>query len=373
MPRAGYDGVVLLTGFPSFAARKMCEELVRGPERLLVHCVVRAKAMEEAEGALDVLPLEQRSRVNLIEGDAAAIDFGLSGAELKELTPEIDIIHHMAQISYLGADKKLATAVNVNGARELVEVAAQCKNLKNAVYYSTAQVSGDRTGLVYEDELEKRQSFRNVVEETMARGERHVRAAMKRLPITIVRPTMVVGDSHTGEVDRFDGPYFLILLIVTSPPDFPLPLPGRGDALLNLVPIDYVVRAVKAIGSEPRSVGRTFHIGDPSPLSVKRVFELLASAGGRRGPRGSIPANLTKALLRAPGLDRLASSPRSFVDALATPVTYSFANTTEILADTDIRCPPLESYVDGLVEYVQQRLREKKAKGRESEIEDPLV
>jgi nucleoside-diphosphate-sugar epimerase len=352
----------------------MCEELLVGPERLFVHAVVRPLAFEEAKGVLDVLPLEQRSRVNLIEGDAAAIDFGLSGAELKALAPEIDIIHHMAQVSYLGADKKLAMQVNVNGARELIEVASQCTALKNVVYYSSAQVSGDRSGMVYEDELEKRQSFRNVVEETMALGERQVRAAMGRLPITIVRPTMVVGDSQTGEVDRFDGPYFLILLIVTSPPDFPLPLPGRGDALLNLVPIDYVVRAVKAIGLSPRAVGRTFHIGDPSALSVKRVFELLASAGGRRGPRGFIPNNLTRALLRAPGLDRLAQSPRSFVEALATPVEYSFANTTEILADTDIRCPPFESYVDGLVEYVQQRLREKRAKGREAtEIEDPLV
>jgi thioester reductase-like protein len=352
----------------------MCEELVRGPERLFVHAVVRSKSLAEAEGALDALPLDQRSRVNLIEGDAAAIDFGLSGAELKALAPEIDVIHHMAQVSYLGADEKLAKQVNVNGARELLEVASQCTSLRNVVYHSTAQVSGDRTGLVLEDELDKGQVFRNIVEQTVARGERHVRSAMGRLPITIVRPTIVVGDSQTGEVDRFDGPYFLILLIVTSPPDFPLPLPGRGDAPLNLVPIDYVVRAAKAIGQSPRAIGRTFHIGDPAPLSVKRVFELLASAGGRRGPRGFIPANLTKALLSAPGLDRLAKSPRAFIDALATPVVYSYANTTELLADTDIRCPPFESYVDSLVEYVQHRLREKRAKARESaEVEDPLV
>ncbi|HVH47460.1 MAG TPA: SDR family oxidoreductase [Labilithrix sp.] len=374
MPRAGYDEVVLLTGFPSFAARKMCEELVRGPERTFVHAVVRSKSLEEAEGALDGLPLDQRHRVNLIEGDAAAMDFGLSGAELKAVAPEIDIIHHMAQVSYLGADKKLATQVNVNGAREVLEIASQCTSLRNVVYHSTAQVSGDRTGFVLEDELDKGQTFRNAIEETLARGERHVRAAMGKLPIAIVRPTIVVGDSQTGEVDRFDGPYFLILLIVTSPQDFPLPLPGRGDTLLNLVPIDYVVRAAKAIGREPRSSGRTFHIGDPAPLTVKRVFELVANAGGRRGPRGFIPANLTKALLRTPGLDRLAKSPRAFLDALATPVTYSFANTTELLADTDIRCPPFESYVDGLVEYVQHRLREKRARDRESiEIEDPLV
>lgn len=371
MGRPGFDEVVLLTGFPSFAARKMCEEIVRSEPRTLVHAVVPQKLEAEAREALDELPLEQRGRVNLIEGDAASMDLGLSGGEWKSLAAEVDRIHHMAQISYLGADRSLAERVNIGGAREVLELGRACASLKCLVVHSTANVSGDRTGIVLEGDLDRGQQFRNVVEETLARAEKTMRASMSRVPICVVRPTVVVGDSKTGEVDRFDGPYFLILLIVTSPPDFPLPLPGRADAQLHLVPVDYYVRAARAIGRDPRAPGRTFHVGDPSPLTVKRVFELVAAAGGRRTPRGFIPANLTKALLRTPGIDRLAKSPRAFLDALATPVTYSFANTTELLADTDVRCPPFESYVEGLVEYVQHRLREKRAK--ESEVEDPLV
>lgn len=371
MPRPGYDEVVLLTGFPSFAARKMCEEIVSESKRTLVHCVVHPKLEADAKGALDAMTLEQRSRVNLLEGDAAAMDLGLSGAEWKALTNEVDRIHHMAQVSYLGADKQLVEQVNLGGAREVVEIAEACKALQMLVFHSTAQVSGDREGLVLEDELDKGQEFRNPFEATLARAERHVRSAMKKIPACVVRPTIVVGDSATGEVDRFDGPYFLILLIVTSPPELPLPLPGKGDAPLHLVPVDYVVRAARAIGKDPRAKGRTFHIGDPSPLTARRVFELVAAAGGKRMARGFIPANLTKALLRTPGIDRLAKSPRAFLEALATPVTYSFANTTELLADTSVRCPPFESYVERIVEYVQTRLREKRAKAA-AEIEDPL-
>lgn len=374
MPRSGYDEVVLLTGFPSFAARRMCEELVRGPERALVYAVVRPQSLADAEAALDALTLDERRRVVLVEGDAAAMDYGLAGKELATLAPEIDIVHHMAQVSYLGADRELAKQVNVNGAREAVEVASLCPSLKNLVYHSTAQVSGTRTGVVFEHELDEGQTFRNPVEETLAHGERIVRSRMGKLPITVVRPTIIVGDSETGEVDRFDGPYFLILLILTSPPELPVPLPGRGDAPLNLVPIDYVVRAAKVIGRDARAPGRTFHLGDPAPLTARRVFDLVATAGGRRIPRGFLPANLTKALLRTPGLERLSKSPRAFLDALGTPVTYSFANTTELLAQTDVRCPPFESYVDGLVDYVQQRLREKRARGRGgAEVEDPSV
>ena len=223
-----------------------------------------------------------------------------------------------------------------------------------------------------EDDLQDGQRFRNVVEETKARAEKLMRDAMARLPIAVVRPAMVVGDSQTGEIDRFDGPYLLILLIVTSPAEIALPLPGRGDAPLNLVPADYVARAVRAIGLDPRSPGRTFHVVDPAPLTARRVFELVAIAGGRRMPRGFIPANLTKALLRTPGLERFAKSPRAFFDALATPVTWASPNADAILGEAGLRCPPLEAYIEKLVEYVQLRLREKREKRAAAEIDDPL-
>jgi thioester reductase-like protein len=371
MTRAGFEEVVFLTGYPSFSARKMCEEMVARPG-VLVHAVVREKRAEDARAALDTLPLEQRRRVNIIEGDAAWMDLGLSGAEFRSLTKEVDVIHHCARVSYLGADRATVEHTNVNGAREILEFAESCANLKSLVYHSTAAVSGDRTGLVREDELDKGQKFRNVVEETSARGERMMRDAMEKIPIAVVRPSIVVGDSTTGEVDRFDGPYLLILLLLTAPADVSLPLPGRGDEHLNLVPADYVARAAHAIGRDKRSAGRTFHLVDPAPLSARRVFELFARAGGKRMPRGFIPAKLTKAILRTPGLDLFAKSPRAFLETLGTPVTYASSTTDTILSGSGIVCPPLESYVDKLVSFVQDRMREKRAKA-ERETDDPLA
>jgi thioester reductase-like protein len=376
MGRAGYDEVVLLTGFPSFYARRICEGLLDGT-RTFVHAVVPGELAEEAGDALDVLPLEQRSRVNLLEGDAASMDLGLSGAEWKSLAAEVDRIHHAAHVAYLGVERKTAERVNVGGTREIVELARACDGLKALVCHSTAHVSGDRRGVVLEEDLDKGQAFRSAVEETRALAEKLVRAAMapnghgRAIPAVVLRPSVIVGDSQTGEVDRFDGVYLLILLIVTSPPDFALPLPGRGDAPLDIVPIDYVARAATVIGKDPRAVGRTVHLVDPAPLTVKRVFELVAAAGGRRAPRGFIPANLTKALLRTPGLERFAKSPRALLDTLATPVTYDGTNAAELLAGTDLRCPPFESYVERLVDYVKVRLRERRARDEE-QVHDPL-
>ncbi len=372
MSRAGFDEVVLLTGLPSFAARTMCEEIVSGSPKTLVHAVVRAKFEAEAREWLDALPLDQRARVKLIEGDAASMDLGLSGAEIREIAGEVDRIHHCASVSYLGVDRAAAEHVNIDGAREILEFATACSQLKCLVHHSTALVSGDRTGMVHERDLEAGQRFRNVVEETKARAEKRMRAAMGRLPIAVVRPSIIVGNSQTGEIDRFDGPYLHILLIVTSPAEIALPMPSRGDAPLNLVPADYVARAIRAIGLDPRAPGRTFHVVDPAPLTARRVFELVALAGGKRMPRGFIPANISKALLRTPGLERFAKSPRAFLDALATPVTWTSTNADEILESANIRCPSFEAYVEKLVEYVQTHLREKKQKREAAEINDPL-
>lgn len=374
MARPGHDEVTLLTGFPNFLARKLGEQILAAEPNTFLYAVVRTKFLREAKEAVAELPKQQRDRVAILEGDAASMDLGLSGAEYKKLAQEVDRIHHAAHISYLGVDRATAERVNVGGTREIVELGRACENLKNLVIHSTTQVVGDRTGVVREGDRELGRSFRTGVAETRARAESVAHKAMDKLPISIVRPTTIIGDSHTGEVDRFDGPYLLILLIVTSPAEIAVPLPARGDAPLHLVPIDYVVRASHAIGKDPRSAGRTFHLVDPSPLTAKRIFELVARAGGKRSPRGFIPTNLTKALLRTPGLERFAKSPRAFVEQLANPVRFDARNTEEILAGTDITCPPFESYVDPIVNYVRERVREKRERRKlaQAEVDDPL-
>jgi len=369
------DDVVLITGYPGALARAVCGEVLRSDPRACVRAVVRQKFLEETRLILESLNEADRRRVQVLEGDAAAIDMGLSGPEYRSLAGEVTRVHHCAQIAFPGADRRLAESVNIGGAREAIEFASACVRLECLAFHSTAHVAGDRTGVVSEDDLETGQTFRTVVEETRARAEKIARSAMNRLPIAVMRPATIVGDSQTGEVDRLDGPYLLVLLVVTSPPDIALPLPGLGREPLNLVPIDWVARASVAIGRDPRAPGRTFHLVDPRPPSARRAFELIARAGGRRGPLGSIPANLAKVLLRTPGLDRIAKSPRALLETLTTSVTYDASNAAELLAALGVEeCPPFEAYVDTLVEYVQKRVRDRRAtKRRVDEVEDPLA
>jgi len=374
MARRGHDEVYLVTGFPSFRAREMVECLVEAEPRALLYLIVRLKFAREAEASLARLDKKQRERIVVLEGDAAAMDMGLSGKEYRELASRVDRVHHVAQVTYPAVSSEMAESVNIGAMREVVELGRSCQHLKCIVVHSSAMVSGNRTGLVLEDELNAGQSFRTPVEETLARAERFARTSMRDLPIAVVRPTQIVGDSRTGEVDRFDGPYLLILLIVSSPQDFPVLLPTRGDAPMHLVPIDYVVRAAHIIGKHPEAPGRTFHIADSRPLTVRRVFELVARSGGKRLPSGFIPSNVTRALLKTPGLNVVSRSPRAFLDLIATAVRYDTRSTEEILRGSGLSCPPFESYVDELVAFVKRRVQERRVRAAEDlEVEDPLL
>ena len=258
-------------------------------------------------------------------------------------------------MTYYGAPREMAETLNMGGTREVLELGRVCDHLRSLVIHSSAFVSGNRKGLVLEDELNEGQSFHSSVEETLGRAERCARAAMNELPIVVLRPTQIIGDSTTGEVDRLDGPYTLIVLILNAPQDLMIPLPTRGEAPMHLVPVDYVVRAARIIGRDDSAAGRTFHLADRRPLTVRRVFEEVARSAGKREPAGYIPSKLTRALLRTPGFGKVSKAQRAFVDLISTSVRYDTSHSQELLAESGISCPPFESYVDQLVAYVRAR------------------
>ncbi len=361
------ERVILVTGFPTtFLATRVVQKLLRDDPTAQLRCVVQEKSMDRARELLDAHRKSERKRVTLLEGDIASMDLGLSGAEFLRLAGEVEVIHHCAAVTYLGVDRETAEEVNVGGAREILELSESADRLERLVHWSTALVSGGRRGYVLEEELSAPSGFRNPIEETRFRAERLIRNASKQFPTTILRPSIIVGDSVTGEIDRLEGPYLLVLLMLGAPSDLRMPMPGRGEIPLNLVPVDYVVDAGFKIVGDRRSIGRTFHIVDPDPLSARKVFELIARAAGRPIPRGFLPTNLATAIMKAPGVDRFAHVPRAFLEQLATEVVYDDRNARELLAGAGLGCPRFESYVDTLVDHVrhQQAMRRERRRER---------
>lgn len=364
MPRPGHKSTVLVTGFPSFLAKKLTAHLVASEPETRVLALVRAADLVEARRAIDALDEPERARISLLEGDPSGIDLGLSGVELRQIAGEVNCIHHAVHVSFLGTDKKSAEEANVTSAGEIVEVAKLMTNLQCFVLHSTAFVSGDRKGVVFEDDTSEGVGYRNVVEETRAHAERIVRRASRSLPVAIVRPTLVVGDSGTGEIGRLNLPYLFTLLLLAAPEGVAIPLPAKGDVPLPFVPIDFVVRAACAIGADPRSVGRTFHLVDHAPLSVKAYLELVHHIRERRGSR-MLFSQFARSMLRTPGIEGYLRNPKALVDQLLTNVRYDTKNADMVLRPADIVCPPLSSYAEKIVAAVEERLMGRPVHGSE--------
>jgi thioester reductase-like protein len=344
---------VLVTGFPG---RQPAIHLVR---ELALHgehsvcCLVTEGREERARELLSALPAEAQNRVSVWIGDARSIDLGLSGEELAQLTERVELIHHCACVTDPAGTKEEARG-NVKSTAEILEFAEDVPRLRRLVFWSSATVSGNREGFVREADLSDEMGFRAPVEASLYAAERMLRESAEDLPIVVLRPALMVGDSMTGETEDLGGLYLLIRFLLSAPEDYRIPTPSRTGVRISTVPVDYAVKAAIKIADDPRAVGQTFHIVDPKPVTVHHALRLFAEATGRPAPREHDPLNLATALMRAPGMQRYTSTMRAFLDQLKTDVIYDDRNTRELLASTGITCPDLGSYVDVMVARARQ-------------------
>lgn len=361
-------GTYFITGFPGFIGKQLVEHIAREDPDAQIFLLVQGKFLKDARAYASSI---RGGRLELLVGDVVDMHLGLSAEEYERLCASVTDIFHLAAIQYLGVPRETAMRVNVDGTRNMIELARDCSNLRRFNHFSSCYVCGDRIGVIAEDELDAGQHFRNAYEETKFLSERLVHRAAQSLPVSIYRPSTVIGDSRTGAIDRFEGPYYLGILLVTSPLSVPLPLPGEGVAPLNVVPVDYVVRAVWALSRDPRAEGRTFHLVDPNPMSTRRVYELIAERAKKRLPRFNLPAKAADVMLRLPGLERIARPQRAAIGYVNHLALFNSHNTLELLDGTGIRCPPLFTYLDKLVNYARETLRRRNAE-RGEHVVDPF-
>lgn len=359
----------LVTGFPAFTAKRMIAKLLESEPETKLYVLAQQKFADDASRMLASLPASSRAEV--LVGDVCDMDLGLSSIEYRALSKELSWIHHLAGIYWMGIDEVTARNVNVTGTRTVLDLARDAPRLERVVHWSTAMVSGDRRGTWYEEDLEAGQKFHNGYERTKYEAEKLVRTAMHKLPITILRPGIIVGDSRTGEIDKLDGPYYLITLIATNVSGMRLPLLGRGETPLHLVPIDYVVEAAWQIARRDDAAGKTFHIVDPQPMRAREVFDAVAEYANTEKPRGNIPGTIARAVLKTPGLSRFGRGPLAFVDVLDHPVHYDQTNTARALAGTPVQCPALADYLPVLVQYVLD-VTKSPIRPSSDDIADPL-
>jgi thioester reductase-like protein len=336
----------LLTGFPGFLAGRLVPRLLADDDEARIVALVEprmaARARELAPDGVDVQP-----------GDITDPRLGLDDRTYARLTAEVVRVFHLAAVYDLAVGAELAERVNVQGTQHVVDFCRRCARLERHHYISTAYVAGQRSGLVLEDDLAAGQTFKNFYESTKFAAEVEVRASMGDVPTTVYRPAIVVGDSRTGETQKFDGPYYL-LRSMGSWYGAMLQV-GRGDAPFNVVPVDFVVDAISAGTRDEQAVGHTLHLVDPEPVSSAELARLLAREYRGQEPKIPLPAGVVDRSLKY-GVVRKAfgGTPRQSIVYLNHPVTFDVAQAAEVLGRNGLRCPRFSEYVGAMVAFYQQ-------------------
>jgi len=342
---AAFMAAIFFTGFPGFLGSELLPRVLsRGDDHAL--CLVQPKFRALAEQRARELNLGDR--VRLVKGDLTQPLEHIDASGVRE-------IYHLAAVYDLSVPRDLGMLVNVTGTQRVLDLAERAPRLERLHYVSTCYVSGRHPGVFTEDDLEKGQRFNNYYEETKQLAEVEVRKRMSRIPATVYRPSVVVGDSRTGATQKFDGPYFVMQWLMRQPRLAVLPVVGRPSRYtFNVVPRDFIIRALEHLSGRKDNVGRTYALADPNPLTVDETIDTLGAATGRKVLRIPLTKTIAKGSLQyVPGVHRLMRIPPAAVDYFVHPTTYDTTNATRDLAAAGIVVPRFRDYAPRLVEFAR--------------------
>jgi thioester reductase-like protein len=220
-------------------------------------------AMSRSEGSIDV-----------VKGDVTQPDLGLPALTYRDLQARTDLVIHAAAVTEFGLDANVYYSVNVGGTRNVISLAESGNSAPIPVLYiSTAYICGERNGVALESELDVGQVFGNAYEHSKFQAEQLLReAASGGLSLSVVRPSIVVGMQKTGAIREFKNLYVMVKIVTQGRVVY---VPGDYDALLDLVPVDYVASVICQVASlQPLPTAQTFHAvgGGIALLDVSNVL-----------------------------------------------------------------------------------------------------
>ena len=357
-----------VTGGTGFIGRNLIEHLLKREGTIYV--LVR----EGSRGRLEELRSRwgaEEDRIVPVLGDLSQERLGC-GEVIGELRGEIDHFFHLAAIYDMTADAEAQRIANVEGTREAVRL-AEALDAKRFHMVSSIAAAGLYRGTFTEDMFEEAEKVDNhPYFQTKHESERVVREESE-VPWRVYRPGIVVGHSETGEMDKIDGPYYFFKLLQRARNAVPHWFPGVGieGRKINIVPVDFVARAMDHLAHLEGFDGQAFHLTDPNPLTAGQVINVFARAA--HAPEAAmridsrmfefIPKQVRMGLTMLPPVKRITDQvlqdlgiPRSVLVYINYPTDFDSTKTQTALEGTGISVPPLASYADRLWDYWERNL-----------------
>ncbi len=343
-----------------------------------IRLLLRARSDSELQARLDKLfefwepelqgladASSARTRVQAVRGDVSVPRLGLSEAVYDQLGSEVTHIVHSAANVKMKMSAQEAHQTSVVSTTEIAALAEKCRRkgqFHKLDYISTLGVAGKMTGLIPEEPLLAKRAFHNTYESSKAEAEEFILEKLKEgLPVTIHRPSMVVGNSQTGKIIHFQIFYYLSEFL-TGKSTYGM-VPIIKNVKLDTIPADYVAKALYWSSANDSCTGKILHLcsGPDKAMDVALLTETLRdilAVQGEKLPRlHLIPLWLFRSALPvlkwvAPTeLKKAVNNLSLFLDYIDDRQLFANSNTNAILSAAGILLPSPEDYLNKVIAY----------------------
>lgn len=358
---------VLLTGATGYVGTFLLEALMRETS-VQVHALVRADS--EQSGLARVREAMQgylawddtfAERLHIVPGDLSQPRFGLTEKRFTELAEMIDAIYHNGALVNFAYPYAVLKGANVHGTQEVIRLACQVK--PKALHYmgtidSLMAAHMPRPWLEVDPPMEPRRDAPDGYMLSKWAAEALIVAARDRgVPVTIFRPTWIIGHTRTGATAHHN---FLLMqlkcyLEMGIFPEIPPTEPYEGS------PIDFIARSVVYLSRQPESLGKIFHPWGPNRVDYNELYSWIADYGYQFDvvPRTQVVDRLKDLNPTNPFYPLVPLLERMWADPDADHGTEIFdrevecANAMAGLAGSGIECPPTDrELVQGCISYL---------------------
>ncbi|MDH4416573.1 short chain dehydrogenase [Acidovorax sp. HMWF029] len=358
-----------VTGATGFIGKRLVKKLLER-KGAVVHFLIRKESVDKVADLRSFWGVGP-TRAIPVFGDLTAKKLGVAAEDVKKLKGQIDHFYHLAAVYDLGADEETQVAVNIEGTRNTVDL-AKAIDAGHFHHVSSIAAAGLYEGVFREDMFEEAEGLDHPYFQTKHESEKIVRQDCK-VPWTVYRPAMVVGDSQTGEMDKIDGPYYFFKLIQRLRQLLPpwMPTVGLEGGRVNIVPVDFVVNALNVISHQASIAKKCFHLVDPVGYRVGDVLDIFSRAA--HAPRmnlfinaallGFIPKGVKKSLMAMAPVRRVRNAvmkdlglPEDMLTFINYPTRFDCRETLAALKGSGVACPNLKDYAWRLWDYWERNL-----------------